>query len=363
MAKIKVTAKQLATAVITKDSNLKGKSLAGSKYSFGYWLKPLGADAEIELDIPDEQLPKTERVEFDEEKLFDLWETYDNTFWKEKEDGSAFKPIVDYVKSLTQVDQSTAIGFDLNNQITELVDQLSEMTVARDKAVKDLSDARSQFEESHLKSIIEQLQTANKQHKADKKALKAEIEAREVRETELVHELEEWKSKYSTASLRAGELNASLGKELAELKTKYAPVKLPKVAFEWFETLDTDEFGHLRAVGFANALIGTLPKMDYPDGFIEWIKGSGEYEQSLNQLLMLHAIGRGYTLKKEKKYHVVFTDNDGYSEVLAGTVYGVTYIEKINKAGDYKSDAIEFTESEINSINPKYMAFAVEVEE
>ncbi|WP_347962643.1 DUF1642 domain-containing protein [Lactococcus formosensis] len=69
----------------------------------------------------------------------------------------------------------------------------------------------------------------------------------------------------------------------------------------------------------------------------------------------------GYTVAKEKRYEVVFLEDDTTRQILMENNAGYHFIEEEDENyGYWKQD---FTEMEIKAVNEKYWAFAVPVEE
>ena len=97
----------------------------------------------------------------------------------------------------------------------------------------------------------------------------------------------------------------------------------------------------------------------FPEDNLE--KASGWLEDSMNQKLFAQAWLFGYEIEKEPIYEVVFLD-DGYDRYLLMKLDEKSY-EIVPESENDGYHTQYFTEKQIKTINERYWAFAVPVEE
>ncbi len=141
-------------------------------------------------------------------------------------------------------------------------------------------------------------------------------------------------------------------------------VTAPQFVADWFEKNKNDlNFAIYEAVAHSIKEVGYK---HYPDRFMEWI-----VQSTNNPFETLIRMKDGYEVEKEQLYQVkIPTVNwDNYSSELvteyAYLIWDITSDEyKLSASNkDYKSWRASLTESEIKSIDERYWAFAVPVEE
>lgn len=125
-------------------------------------------------------------------------------------------------------------------------------------------------------------------------------------------------------------------------------VEVPQIVADWFE--NNEDVLSFKIWGY----LINWKLQDKKSDFFKWMKKEPECIEILIRMQ------DGYKVKKEQLYEVVFSKcEDGDRYLLFLNIEFFIGIESMND-GYYKQ---QFTESEIKSIDERYMAFAVPVDE
>ncbi|KXT63207.1 DUF1642 domain-containing protein [Lactococcus sp. DD01] len=158
--------------------------------------------------------------------------------------------------------------------------------------------------------------------------------------------LKEWKEYAFKAEDRIRELESQLEKQQPEIP------EVPQFAADWYE-----ENKHMLEIAIfsINADIcvkSSKVRCDIEDWFAD---------AENKPIETIFAMKNGYTVAKEKRYEVVFLEDDTTRQILMENHAGYHFVEEEDENyGYWKQD---FTEQEIKDIDERYWAFAVPVED
>ena len=128
----------------------------------------------------------------------------------------------------------------------------------------------------------------------------------------------------------------------------HKPVVVPDFVAEWIESPDRD--------------LDDMYVWERPKNVYKWTFGKGDSLENSRYKDLLDAIDNGYEVEDKQKYYVSSRESVGFwflsknndNEVIIGT----------NKDYyDRKWESLKLTEQEIKDYDPRYMVFAVKVEE
>lgn len=131
-------------------------------------------------------------------------------------------------------------------------------------------------------------------------------------------------------------------------------VTVPKFVADWFEK-NKDDFDFAIYAAVAHS-IKESDYYRYPEGFIEWIELADN--KPIETIIRMKD---GYEVEKEPIYEVVFLEDDNGRHLLMELSEKSYEVVHESENDGYRTQW--FTESEIKSIDERYWAFAVPVEE
>lgn len=135
---------------------------------------------------------------------------------------------------------------------------------------------------------------------------------------------------------------------------KVQKVTVPRFVADWFEKNKDDlDFAIYAAVAHS---IKESDYYRYPEGFIEWIELADN--KPIETIIRMKD---GYDVEKEPVYEVVFLESDEERYLLMELGEKSYEVAPESENDGYRTQW--FTESEIKSIDERYWAFAVPVEE